>query len=228
MIGVGGVARGEMGKWSSMFLQGEQVIFHSSLQSRTRHGLLPSKRRILVLTDLPRLLLVKEYPARSSNAASSSGDASGPQPPVIQMPFAGDIAVKAEILFSAATSTVRPPILSKISERSGENGTSSHPSDDADGSETQQLDSSTDEAAIPPSRPSRRPSFVRGNSSSRAGTIVLKGVEAKSDKTFALKTTVKTYTFITDDAKTTSQWVREIEDARSNLQNEALGVPSSA
>ncbi|KAG9046478.1 pkb-activating kinase-like protein [Tulasnella sp. UAMH 9824] len=232
VIGGGGIARGEMGKWSSMFLPGEQVIFHSSIQSRTRRGLLPSKRRILVLTDLPRLLLIKEYPARSSNTASSSADATGPQLPSIQMPFAGDITVKAEILFSAATSTVRPPILSKISERSGENGTSSHPSDDADGSEPQQLDSSTDEAAVPPSRPSRRPSFVRGNSSSRiasAGTNVLKGVESKGDKSFALKTTVKTYTLITDHAETASQWVREIEEARSSLQNELPGgVPSSA
>lgn len=230
IIGGGGIARGEMGKWSSMFLPGEQVIFHSSLHSRTRRGLLPSKRRILVLTDLPRLLLVKEYPARSSHNTSSTVDASGHQIPTIQMPFAGDIAVKAEILFSASTSTVRPPILSKISEMSGENGTSSHPSDDADGSEQQQLDSSTDEAAVPPSRPSRRPSFVRGNSSSRiaaTGTNVLRGVEAKGDKSFALKTTVKTYTLITDDAKTTSQWVRDIEEARSNMNELAGGVPSS-
>ncbi|KAG8973607.1 hypothetical protein FRC05_008543 [Tulasnella sp. 425] len=129
------------------------------------------------------------------------------------MPFAGDIVVKAEILFSAATSTVRSPIVSRVSERSGENGTSSHPSDDADESEAQQLDSSTDEAAVPPSRPSQRPSFE---------------VEAKSDEILALKTasvvvfdariilseaycyesqlqTVKTYTFITGDAGMTSQ-----------------------
>ncbi|KAG9018592.1 pkb-activating kinase-like protein [Tulasnella sp. 427] len=228
VVGIGGLARGEMGKWSSMFLPGEQVIFHSSLQSRTRHGLLPSKRRILVLTDLPRLLLVKEYPARSSsNASTSQADAATP---TVHMPFAGDIVVKAEILFSAATSTLRPPILSKISERGGENGNSSgNAADDADGSEQQQLDSSTDEAAVPPSRPSRRPSFVRGSSASRVGTIVLRGVDAKGDKCFALKTNVKTYTFTTDDAKTTSQWVREIEEARSSMQNEMLlGVPSSS
>ncbi|KAG8713625.1 pkb-activating kinase-like protein [Ceratobasidium sp. 394] len=53
----------EGGPMSSALAPGEKPVFLSSILSRPRHRLtavLPSKRRILVLTDTPRLLCMKE------------------------------------------------------------------------------------------------------------------------------------------------------------------------
>lgn len=53
----------DFGFRSAALTPGEKPVFMSSILSRPRHRLtavLPSKRRILVLTDTPRLLCVKE------------------------------------------------------------------------------------------------------------------------------------------------------------------------
>ena len=156
-----------------MFLPGEQVLFHSAVHYRTRHGFFPAKRRVLILTDLPRLLCIKEYSERS---APGTG---GHQ--------AGDIAVKSEMLFSATTSTTRPQILSKISEKSGEAGHGHHPSNEHAVDEEAHADSSTEEATVAPFRARRRSSFL-GTGPARPSTIIVKGVENKGDKMFVIRT----------------------------------------
>lgn len=70
---------------SSALAPGEKPVFMSSILSRPRHRLtavLPSKRRILILTDVPRLLCVKEQRDRvvvkSEFTFSSSPSAKSP------------------------------------------------------------------------------------------------------------------------------------------------------
>ncbi len=181
-----------------MFLPGEQVLFHSSVHYRTRHGFFPAKRRVLALTVLPRLTCIKEYTERQTSS-SSSATAHYHNP--------GDIAVKSELLFSLTTSTTRPPALSKISE--GSDGPHPHPhhhhhvsggAGDAGavGEEEVQQDSSTEEAAVAPAvapssvtpampAPKRRSSFVLGSSTPRPAVVIVKGVEGKGDKTFVIR-----------------------------------------
>ncbi|KAG8908412.1 pkb-activating kinase-like protein [Tulasnella sp. 403] len=206
--------RSEMGQWSGIFLPGEQVLFHSPIHLRHRRGLLPSKRRVLVLTDLPRLLCIKEHPDRFPSPSGSS-----PKSNV-------SVVVKTEVVFSPTTSTTRPPVLTKISESQ----VSSPVAEGED--ESGQLDSSTEEAAVPP-RVRRGSSFALHGATGRSilsSVNFLKGVEAKGDRQFAVRTTWKTYMYIAEDASAAAQWVKEIEDVRANMQCDpsGLAVPPQA
>lgn len=160
-------------------------MFHSPIYSRTRRGLLPSKRRVLVLTDLPRLLCVKEYPDRApaviSNNPTTAAPTASTSSSCVQIPtHTGDVVVKSEVLFSPNGPSTRPQVLSKISERSGES-TSAAAVDDAD--------SSTEEAVPADPTPSKRrqPSFSLGGSASRPTMNLIKSVEPKGDKMFVVR-----------------------------------------
>lgn len=93
---------------SHILLPNEQVLYSSPIYTKSRRSLLPAKRRVLVLTDLPRLLCVKE----DRNAR---------------------LSIKSDVVFTPAVASLshsggnagnaRPIVLSKISEdgRSEEN-----------------------------------------------------------------------------------------------------------
>ncbi|CAE6531628.1 unnamed protein product [Rhizoctonia solani] len=81
VMGLGGDAE----RLSSALASGEKAIFMSSILSRPRNRLtavLPSKRRILILTDTPRLLCIKEERDRVAvKFALLFSGRSTPQPP---------------------------------------------------------------------------------------------------------------------------------------------------
>lgn len=135
------------------------------MHSKTRHGFFRAKRRVLILTDLPRLICVKEHAEHPAGGlASSSSSAGGSQ----------RISVKSEVYFPNSTAS-RPSILHKITERSGEAN----------------LDEDEEFAEIPSASPShhRNPSrsTVDSEVEGSSGTV-LHGVEAKGDKSFIIVT----------------------------------------
>jgi hypothetical protein len=72
---------------SSALAPGEKPVFMSSILSRPRHRLtavLPSKRRILVLTDTPRLLCIKEQRDRVVIKSELSFSSGGTGPPSVK------------------------------------------------------------------------------------------------------------------------------------------------
>ncbi|KAG8743006.1 pkb-activating kinase-like protein [Ceratobasidium sp. 414] len=79
VVGLGGDAE----RLSSVLAPGEKPVFLSSILSRPRHRLtavLPSKRRILVLTDAPRLLCMKEQRDRVVVKSELAFPAAGARP----------------------------------------------------------------------------------------------------------------------------------------------------
>ncbi|KAG9089632.1 pkb-activating kinase-like protein, partial [Ceratobasidium sp. 370] len=83
VVGLGGDAE----RLTSALAPGERPVFLSSILSRPRHRLtavLPSKRRILVLTDAPRLLCMKEQRDRVVVKSELAFPAAGVRPPSIK------------------------------------------------------------------------------------------------------------------------------------------------
>lgn len=207
----------------SVFLPGEQVIFHSPVHSRVKRGLFPAKRRVLILTDLPRLLCIKDsLDLLNPSAAGTSTPNRAPR---------SDPVIKSEVLFSLTTSTSRPQALGRISERSSESATREHPSaENGDESEASNEPSVEESVESVTTRTIRRPSIILNGSSTRnaaSSSYLLESIEAKGDKGFVIRTTNKNYTYSADDVATATQWIREIEDVRANVQTNITPPQSS-
>ncbi|KAG8993622.1 pkb-activating kinase-like protein [Tulasnella sp. JGI-2019a] len=227
----GGSSRGIMAGWSKLFLPSEQVLFQSDIHSRTRHGFFRAKRRVLVLTDLPRLVCVKEYADRAGSSGSGSSSARG-------------ISVKSELVFSPLLANPRPSMLHKITERSGE--VIEEDGDDADDAECSVAAGTTPPSPSPLKHKSRRKSNLSGATPEVeiGNNGIVLGVESKGDKSFTVQTVRvndrsrytanslefqlqqagKTYTYVADDAGTAVKWVKEIGEARANAQRRTAGT----
>jgi len=204
-----------MANWSDLFLPSEQVLFSSPIHSRTRHGFFRAKRRVLVLTDLPRLVCVKEYLDRST----------GPPNPTSR-----GISVKSELVFSLSALTApRSVILHKITERSREVVDDEAEEEEAGGS-TRSGTPATPPSPSPLKIKSRRKSSLSGTGhvEKAPNTGVVLSVEAKGDKNFVIQTSSKTYNYIADDVGTAARWVKEIGEARMAGQTQADGMHHEA
>jgi len=150
------------------------------------------KPRILVLTDYPRLLCLKE----GSHSIHAAGDGVFPVPgPRIRIKSEvvfGDDGEESAIVVGESGSAPNATSVLDAAAVGGIRGRTGFPSRSR--TRTRTMSSST----------GKRPAGVKE-------VDLLKSVEGKGDRSFVIQTDGKLYTYIADDQALASRWVREIK-----------------
>ncbi|KAG9103755.1 pkb-activating kinase-like protein, partial [Ceratobasidium sp. 392] len=179
VMGLGGDAE----RLSSALAPGEKPVFMSSILSRPRHRLtavLPSKRRILVLTDTPRLLCVKEQRDRVVVKSELSFLGPAARPPSVK-------SASSTATPTTSTTTGRGRSLARWKSTSSAPG----------GGGSVGSSSGTAVAAA-----------VEGNGHEvePISLETVQSVETKGEKSFVIQTLSKAYTYVADNADEAARW----------------------
>ncbi|KAG8769513.1 pkb-activating kinase-like protein [Ceratobasidium sp. 428] len=191
---------------SSALAPGERPVFMSSILSRPRHRLtavLPSKRRILVLTNTPRLLCMKEQ--RDRVVVKS------------ELAFLGPATRPASVKSASSTGTPTT-ITGRGRSLARWKSTSSAPGGGSAGS----VGSSSGAAVAAVVSAGER----TGPEVEPIALETVQSVETKGEKSFIIQTLSKAYTYVADNPEEATRWVQQIKEAQNRKPRRASMLSS--